>query len=223
MSNPTLHYITVATKPHIILNNIKKRVESQGEKILILGEQEDRDIGWNATGNFGVKIKEVRDFIMREHIKPDDIVLFTDAYDVIYGGKLREVMLRYEAMRKPIIFGCETECNPDPTLKSLYKNTGEEFSFLNSGMFIGKVYALRKLMEKYEYDDKHDDQLYWTRHFLNNPDLIGLDYRNELFLNTYKVDMEDIRWDRTHFGYKGRDPQFVHVNGPDKNDLMHFL
>ena len=160
---------------------------------------------------------------MREHIKPDDIVLFTDAYDVIYGGKLREVMLRYEAMRKPIIFGCETECNPDPTLKSLYKNTGEEFSFLNSGMFIGKVYALRKLMEKYEYDDKHDDQLYWTRHFLNNPDLIGLDYRNELFLNTYKVDMEDIRLDRTHFGYKGRDPQFVHVNGPDKNDLMHFL
>lgn len=223
MSNPTLHYITVATKPHIVLNNIKKRLESQGEEITVLGEQEDRNIGWNAKGNFGVKIKEVRDFIMRPEIKSNDIVLFTDAYDVIYGGNLREIRQRYEAMIKPIIFGCETECNPDPTLKNQYKNTNEDFSFLNSGMFIGKVYALRQLMDGYEYDDKHDDQLYWTKHFLNKPEIIGLDYRNELFLNTYKVDMEEIRWDRKQFEYKGKNPQFVHVNGPDKQDLMHFL
>jgi hypothetical protein len=223
MANPTLHYITVATKPHIVLNNIKKRLDKQGEEIKVLGGHEDRDIGWNSTGNFGVKIKEVRNFVMSPNVKPHDIVLFTDAYDVIYGGDLREIRQRYEAMNKPIIFGCEIECNPDPKLKEHYKKTDERFSYLNSGLFIGKVYALKQLLADYEYDDNHDDQLYWTRQFLNNPEIIGLDYRNELFLNTYKVDMEEIRWDRTQFEYKGKNPQFVHVNGPDKNDLLHFL
>jgi hypothetical protein len=223
MTHPKLHYITVATKPHIVLNNIKKRIEKQGEEIIILGGQEDRNIGWNATGNFGVKLREVRDYIFKPHIKHDDIVLFTDAYDVIYGGNLREIRQRYEDMRKPIVFGSETECNPDPNMKQYYKKIDEQFSYLNSGMFIGKAYALQKLLQDYEYNDKHDDQLYWTQQFLKNPDLISLDYRNEIFLNTYGVDTEKIRWDRNHFDYNGKNPQFVHVNGPDKNDLLHFL
>ena len=45
-------------------------------------------------------------------------------------------------------------------------------------------------MKTYKYDD-NDDQRFWTQ-ILNRPELIKLDYDNNLFLNTYKVDIEDI-------------------------------
>jgi hypothetical protein len=74
-----LHYITIATKPHPILELIKTRVEKQGENITILGLQENRNIGWNDRANFGVKLREVYNYIWNVDLDPDDIILFTDA------------------------------------------------------------------------------------------------------------------------------------------------
>lgn len=221
--NPAFYYITIATKPHIILEKIKQRVESQDESIIVLGQHENRPIGWQSTGNFGIKLKEVQDFIMRNDIKHDDIVLFTDAYDVIYGGSRDEIIRRFLAFDKPIIFGCEKYCNPDPRLETQYKFRDTEFPFLNSGLFIGRVWALCQCMEKYKYNDKHDDQFFWTLQFLNKPDLIGLDYQNSLFLNTAGISANDIGWDGRSATYHGKNPLFVHINGPDKSDLRHFL
>lgn len=218
-----LYYITIATKPHPVLDNIIKRAKKQNEEIIVLGKEENRHIGWNAKGNFGVKLREVQQFINREEINEDDIILFTDAYDVVYGGNLREVKERFENFRKPVVFGAETECNPKPELKEQYIQQKETFSYLNSGMFIGKAYALRQLMADYKYDDAHDDQLYWTTKFLKYENKIALDYRNELFLNTHGIDIEEIEWNRSYFTYKGRSPLFVHINGPNKNDLFKLL
>jgi len=53
------HHITIATKPHQILEVMKTRAKRQGEKINILAEKEDRYIGWQANANFGLKLKEV--------------------------------------------------------------------------------------------------------------------------------------------------------------------
>jgi hypothetical protein len=221
--NSEFYYITIATKPHLILDNIKRRVESQEESIIVLGQHENRPIGWQSTGNFGIKLKEVQDFVMRNDIKHDDIVLFTDAYDVIYGGSRDEIIRRYLAFDKPIVFGCEKYCNPDPRLESQYTFRDTEFPYLNSGLFIGRVWALCQCMEKYKYNDKHDDQFFWTLQFLNKPDLIGLDYQNSLFLNTAGISIDDIHWDGRSATYRGQNPLFVHINGPDKSDLKLFL
>jgi hypothetical protein len=75
-----LHYITVATKPHKVLDALKTKVESLGETLTVLGTQEDRFIGWEGTGNFGIKLREVADFLKRPDLEPGDIVLFTDAF-----------------------------------------------------------------------------------------------------------------------------------------------
>ena len=40
-----LHYITIATKPHEVLDNIKQKIQQNGEHITILGEEENRYIG----------------------------------------------------------------------------------------------------------------------------------------------------------------------------------
>lgn len=217
------YYITIATKPHQVLNNIIKKIQSNNEQIHVLGMQENRNIGWQAKGNFGVKLREVYDFIFQSEIQNNDIILFTDAYDVIYKGTQQEIVKRYLEMNYPIVFGCETTCNPDPEKHTQYSKKDVFFPYLNSGMFIGMAGAIRECMKTYKYDDNDDDQRFWTQQFFNRPELIKLDYDNNLFLNTYKVDIEDIIIQRNSCYYKGKNPMFVHVNGPDKSDLSKFL
>jgi len=223
MTAINLHYITVATKPHMILDLIKTRVENQSEIITILGLHENRNIGWQAKANFGVKLKEVYYYIWNSKLHQNDIVLFTDAYDVIYCGNVNEIVKRFLKFDRPIVFGCEKNCSPDPQRHIEYSYKDTEFPYLNSGLYIGRVWALRQLMVGYSYDDTHDDQRYWTTHFLKNPDLITLDYNNSLFLNTSDVKVTDIKYDGVNAHYKDKNPLFIHVNGPDKSDLMYFL
>jgi hypothetical protein len=221
--NNRFFYITIATKPHVVLDNIIRRTELQNETVIVLGTHENRNIGWQSTGNFGIKLKEVQEFIMRPELNEDDIVLFTDAYDVIYGGSRDEIIKRYIHLNKPIVFGCEKYCNPDPRLDCHYTYRDTEFPYLNSGLFIGRVWAIRKCMETYKYNDKHDDQFFWTLQFLNKSNLITLDYKNSLFLNTAGISIDDIHWDGRSATYNGKNPLFVHINGPDKSDLKYFL
>ena len=220
-----LFYITVATKPHPVLYKIKERVNKNGETIHILGGKEDRQIGWEGHQNFGVKLREVSDFLKNPDLNPDDIVLFTDAYDVVYCGTHKEIIEKYMKFNKPIVFGAEKQCNPDPGRSTEYGFKATEFPYLNSGMFIGRVWALRKCILEYQYEDKDDDQRFWTTQFFENPDLIGLDYINELFLNTVDMDKRFFFLDKENSiaVYKGSNPMFVHVNGPYKKELLGYL
>jgi hypothetical protein len=219
---PSIHYITVATKPHRVLDTIKKRVDHLNEKITSLGEKENRLIGWEGSSNFGIKLREVAEFLKTPHLDPDDVVLFTDAYDVVYCGNQEEILERYLSFSKPIVFGAERLCQPDVQLAERYPELNTEFPFLNSGMFIGRVGALRKCMAGYVYIDKVEDQRYWTEKFLfSNPDLIELDYENQLFLNTVSIDMRWFMVDKSSghsfIIYRSATPMFVHINGPDKS------
>jgi len=218
---PKFHYITVATKPHPVLERLHNQVTALGETLTVLGLQENRDIGWQNGQRFGVKLREVYDFIHRPDLAPNDIVLFTDAYDVAYCGNRAEVLQKYTNFIKPIVFGAERQCSPDPGRAGEYPPlpAPTEFPFLNSGMFIGRVWALRQCMEGYTYEDTHDDQRFWTTQYLTRPDLIELDYHNQLFLNIVDINMRLFFWnqDEASAMYKNASPVFIHDNGPVKN------
>lgn len=213
------HYITIATIPNPNLDKLRKNIENKGEKIEVLGSHENRVIGWENQQRFGIKLREVANFLKRDSLKPTDIVLFTDAFDVAYFGTREEVLKRYRKFNIPIVFGCEKDCHPDPSRTKEYKILRGEFPYLNSGMFIGTVEALRKCIITYNYNDTDDDQRYWTTQYLENPDLIGLDYENSLFLNTSGFNEKMFSYDieSSTAYYKTANPQFVHVNGPDKS------
>jgi hypothetical protein len=224
IDGPKLYYITVATRPHHVLNKIIEQVQKQNEQIFVLGLQENRSIGWEGTANFGVKLRETRDFLFHPQINPQDIVLFTDAYDVIYQGDFDEIVARFLEFSKPLVFGCETTCNPIPSYEQYYQIRSCEFPYLNSGLFIGRAWALRKCFAGYQYNDRDDDQGFWTVQFLDkNKDLFVLDYHNRIFLNTYGIDLSLIKKDGDKFRYKGTVSSFIHVNGPDKNELNFFV
>jgi len=218
MNQNAFYYITVATRPHPVLDKLKKQVSENGETITVLGEKENRAIGWQHKQNFGVKLREVYDFLQQPHLNTNDIVLFTDAYDVAYCGNRDDIIRRYYTCIKPIIFGAERQCNPDPNRAGEYTtNINTEFPYLNSGMFIGRVWALRKCMANYQFNDNDDDQRFWTTQFFQNPDLIELDYQNLLFLNIVDIDMRFFTMINNTAWYKSANPLFVHDNGPVKN------
>lgn len=219
---PALYYITLATKPHRVLDRLQERIP----EIIVLGKEEDRQIGWEGSQNFGLKLKTVSDFVNRHPMYPHDIVLFTDAYDVACCGSLSELLKRFKTFHKPIVFGAETFCNPDPQMAAKYKNTHDyEFPYLNSGFFIGYVWALQYCISAYEYNDGDDDQRYWTKQYLENNDLIELDYFNRMVLNTAGMDASGFAYkkEENRATYKSRNPLFVHINGPDKLPIEEFL
>ena len=217
------YYITVATKPNIVLDNLKKKIEKNGETLFVLGENENRVIGWESKQNFGVKLREVSDFLKNPNLNKNDIILFTDAYDIAYFGNKTDIIKRFKEFERPIIFGCEKYCFPDPNLKTSYFIKNTEFPYLNSGMFIGYVEDLRKCIGNYSYNDEDDDQRFWTKAFFENQRIIGLDYNNDLFLNMHDINMEQFSFENDTVFYKNRNPLFIHVNGPDKSMIYDFL
>ena len=81
---------------------------------------------------------------------------------------------------------------------------------------------MRYCLLDYKYNDADDDQRYWTKQYLQYPWLFKLDYENQLFLNTEDMDWDKFTWENATATYKNRNPQFVHVNGPDKTKLDRF-
>jgi hypothetical protein len=220
---PACYYITVATKPHPVLDKLLNKTKNMGETLIVLGESEGRTIGWEATGNFGVKLREFVNFVNSPELAEDDIVLFTDAYDVAYFGNRRQVIHRFSEFKKPIVFGSERYCFPDQHLKNQYPDLNHEFPYLNSGMCIGYVWAFRRCVAGYCFNDGDIDQRFWTRKFLENLDLIELDYENRLFINMCDIEMAEFSCYQNRIFYKERNPLFIHFNGPDKKMIYDYL
>jgi hypothetical protein len=226
MSEPftKLHYITVATKPHPVLQIIQDRIRIEGSHVTVLGLEENRDIGWNAKANFGIKLREVYTFLQNPNLRANDIVLFTDAYDVALVGTQKEILQRYKQFHSPVVFGGETFCHPDSGRAAHYTSTqGTPFPYLNSGLFIGRVWALRKCMAGYSYQDAEDDQRFWTNAYFKHKHLITIDTHAKLFLNCAGLEHKKIVYDR----FKRRlvyteissQPLLLHANGKDKSYL----
>ncbi len=226
-----LYQVTFATKPHPVLDRLQDQVNIFGQNLEVLGLQENRDIGWRSgKRNFGVKLRELHQFLQRPELKPSDIVLFTDAYDVAMIGCQQEIKRRYQTLfTKPIVFGAETNCHPDPKLAEQYgmNLSGTMFPYLNSGLGIGRVWALRQCMTGYVYQDQESDQHFWTKQFLKRRDLIELDHGARLFLNTHGADQKDIVWEsairRVTFLPTQTHPLMVHANGTDRSYLYGII
>ena len=216
-----VHFYCVATKPHSRLDRMLQVFEQKNETLNVLEMGSKVKVGWGAHA-FGLKIKALYDFIHSTNVSSDDLVVGFDAYDVAYTGSTEEIKSRYIAMNKPVVFGAETKNSPDLKREYPQANLQEYFPFLNSGLLVGKVWALRELMEGYVFNPKEDDQRYWTTKYLERPDLIVLDHHNVLFLNCYRIHMQNLLNINGTATYEGAHPLFIHGNGPSKHCLKNF-
>ena len=190
-------YVTIATRPHPQLNVLQQQYSEQGLTLLILGMGDE-----NLTPkgrNYGVKIKAIHDFVSHSARAADELVLFTDAYDVLLNGPLDDMLQKYKALHCDILFGAEVNCHPFPHITGIYPTPTNVattmYRYLNSGMFLGRIDAMRKIFAKFSYDLRTDDQGFWTRVFLSQyvedssfvpgNRVISLDYQSTIFQNMH--------------------------------------
>lgn len=130
--------------------------------------------------------------LLKEALTPykDDtkkIVLFTDGYDVIFANDLDEIFRRFQKTNARVLFGAEPYCWPDPQLAPKYPEVVDGKRFLNSGMYMGYIPEILKLLERDNVEDSDDDQLFFTKAYLDEDFRNGiqfkLDHKSEIFQN----------------------------------------
>lgn len=126
---------------------------------------------------------------LQDHKSQDKIALFTDAYDVIFLRNLEDIVRKFKETGAKVLFSAETFIWPDATLADEYPIVEDGKMFLNSGMYIGYVDQLLELLERKVVEDGDDDQLYFTKAYLDKEfrEKIGLklDHKSEIFMNLH--------------------------------------
>lgn len=144
-----------------------------------------KNVDWAGTDMSGPggghKVNLVRDYL--DTLPENDIVLFTDAYDVFFTRNLQEIVKRYLDASVEILFGAEATCWPDDSMSTLHPDPNLfKYKYLNSGQYIGRVGALKDFFAE-RLNDEDDDQLYMQRVWLNDTTKfsVGLDYEQYIF------------------------------------------
>lgn len=179
-----VHVVTVGTDESKC-EKLYYSARQKGIDIINLGKDIEWKGGTMSGAGGGQKVN-----LLKEYVKelPDrDVILFCDAYDVFFTDDVDEVIYRYLEMGKDVIFGAERVCWPDDKLSNDMivlnrKLTSFEtpYEYLNSGLFIGKVKELKKILGP-DIDDGDDDQLYYQKQYLTESYDIVLDQDSYIF------------------------------------------
>jgi len=160
-----MHAVTVGTDT-TRCNKLMSSATINGFDVKNLGINKKWTGGDMTVTGGAMKIRLLREYLTK--LKPHDVVLFTDAYDVFYTGSLEEIVRRYLDTKFDILFAGENNCWPDESLGDLFPDTISEYKYLNSGTFIGTSSAILQLIQS-DVPDDYDDQLYYQQRVLNIP------------------------------------------------------
>ena len=153
-----------AMQHNIWVNNIGKNVEWNGSNM-------------SGPGG-GQKINLLRSHI--ENLPDHDVVLFMDGYDVFVNDTIDEILRRYLEFKCKVLFAAEEWCWPDESLADQFPDGQTKYRYLNSGLIIGRVDELKKILAQ-PIEDYEDDQLYYQKQFLSGRFDIQLDYECYIF------------------------------------------
>lgn len=225
--------MTVASDPTEGYRRYLRSAAEYGINVKTLGLDEPWKGGDMATPGGGYKVN-----LLRRALEPykdtDTVVLFTDSYDVLFLGRMKEILKRFLKFDAGIVFGAEHYCWPDTSLREKYPLVlGRGARFLNSGLFMGYAKELFELLAQ-PIGDTDDDQLYYTNRFLDEATRerlrIKLDNRAEIFQNLHGAEKEvklEFSEAATGEAYLRNvdfetSPLVVHGNGPSKVMLNGF-
>jgi len=223
-----INLITVSTKKHPNLKKWKESAETHGFNPIILGLHEKKQYNDPIIGSakFGMKLRYLLEYLKKR--EANDIILFTDAWDVLIIDDCSKILKTYKSFKKDIVFGGEKGfCLPDFWNYFQYDFT-KPFPFLNSGILIGKVGTIKNLLEKYtekNIEDSVDDQVLWRKIYLENKDKIAIDFNAKLILNTSLTSKNDYIFKNNIFKYKetNTQPSIIHAQGPEILGFKDYL
>ena len=159
MSLSKLHVVCVATEVKPELKLLYSSALDLGAKMAVLG----LGAPWRGLAS---KIDLLKEYLAE--VPPTDLVLFVDAYDVLLLADAKLMIKRFNTLKAPVVFSAEYTCAPDKGLSLLYAhNTTMQFSYVNSGSYIGYVSNVRTMLDEVQRDIA-------VHHTLNGADQVRL-------------------------------------------------
>ena len=176
-NNFNIHVVTVGTDREKC-NRLYESASKFGINIINIG-QNIKWTGGDTTGpSGGIKINLLKNYI--EPLSNYDVILFTDAYDVFFNSDINTIVNRAKTLEAQIVFAGEKYCWPNKFLSKKFPDTASPYRFLNSGLFIGQVGAIKSAFSSIIMNDE-DDQLYCQMKFLAHNHSIKIDHNCLLF------------------------------------------
>jgi hypothetical protein len=148
-----------------------------------------------------------------------DIVCFVDAYDVIANCSSNELLARFKAKDTELWIGAEINMDPPTLPMDSFPTSPTDLRFLNSGVYIGYVHAIKNMLSWGDFLNKNDQE-YVSEYFLSHQDSVTLDVHASLVLNMFGVPWQTLKIEGGHVYSedKGIEPCFLHFNGQSYTD-----
>lgn len=166
----------------------------------------------------------------------DELVVYTDAFDVVLIRDPAELAARYRAFASPIVLSTEpgfTWKLPGRLAASrAYPPAGGKsgmYRYLNSGGYVGTAGALAAMLGELDYASAVDcDQSLINKWFMENPGRAALDYDQEIFASSAcqsGLERKLYRFDGTHLTNTrtGGKPFFFHFPAENRLCTKHVL
>lgn len=184
-----------------------------------------RLLGWGSPVD-GLALQRKAHAVAEEVARydPSQLVLFADAFDVLFLDGADAILDTYTRLGRPLVFGAEKGCYPDGALEDEYPEAPTPWRFLNSGAYMGPAGCVRTALAEMlahprAAEGAMDQELAALVH-LRGRSPIALDHRCELFMNLH-LSQHDIVWTngRPCNRVTGTRPALLHFNGNAKRDI----
>jgi hypothetical protein len=207
-------------------------------EILVLGQGEGEYTGLSDKPR--ILYNAIKNGLIKE-----EIIVFVDAWDVVFASSVESVVNRFKDFNTEIIFGAEKNCFPS-CFKREYDRLGSSssYKYLNSGVIIGYTGAMMITLEAMDapnlpvdyYDGRtgrnyhFNDQANYMDMFLRKPVNMKLDYGCAIAQNMQDVEEGDLDFsgDRIRNTETNTYPMIIHFNGGSKDKwgrepILNFL
>lgn len=225
-----MKFVTVATEENDGLKLLKKSCQHFAIDLEVLGFNEPY------FGN-GTKIIYLTEYLRKQD--PEEVVLFTDAYDSYFVRDVSGLEAAFTNFKHPLLFSSEDNYYfriqgfqhlflnryyyyKYPKSQSAYP----AYRYLNSGGYMGYAKDILRVFEESGINEKmRSDQVNLHKHFVRDPSSIQLDYDHEIFTNYGKFATPD-RFTVSNNELKniltGSLPYIFHFPGPKHRGMQEF-
>ena len=130
-----------------------------------------------STGG-GVKLNLLKQALAE--MRDNDVVIFTDAYDVFFAEGTEEITRRFLSFKTEALFSAERANWPNRHLA--WPPSPTPYRYICSGAFMGRVHLLKNVINKMLRCDT-SDQLFIQQQYLTGRYDAKMDYEQYIFIN----------------------------------------
>ncbi len=211
-TEPTLHFCTVASDRKLGLVQLLRSCLVYNIPMDVLG------LGMPFRG-LNEKLIHIKRYV--EDIPETDIVMFVDAYDVLFLSTPEQILKKFKKMNSNFVIAVERTCWPYGELASKFPQSPTSLRYLNSGAFIGYAGHIKQILKEVSpIVASGDDQGELTKHYFKKQKMYTFDYKGELFLTMMGLGNHEVIIDTRNrtvtFTETYIKPCIVHGNGTSR-------